>query len=190
MSGHNSPGSGSGIRIVASAVPGLFQTRIGLSCASGFCSVPLKPSKLADLSYSLPRRQSNERFSSIKTTMWSMFCSCPIFFGLAPSKWIRLHQGYPDWASEGGSRLRNNAWLAGCKAWSCPPDAAKPNGPTGQVCAKFPAIENNLPCFLSGNSLFVNSGKDGRKTESSGTFERLPSFEWGMAGEFPCIFPC
>jgi hypothetical protein len=55
---------------------------------------------------------------------------------------------------------------------------------------KFPAIENNLPCFLSGDSLFVNSGKDGRKTESSGTSKRLPSLEWGRVGEFPCIFPC
>ena len=55
--------------------------------------------------------------------------------------------------------------LAGCKVWSCPLDAAKPNvGPRARYgSGKFPAIENNLPCFLSGNSLFVNSGKDGRK---------------------------
>jgi hypothetical protein len=55
---------------------------------------------------------------------------------------------------------------------------------------KFPAIANNLPCFLSRNSLFVNSGKDGKKTHRSGTSERLPSPLMGTAGEFPCIFPC
>jgi hypothetical protein len=41
--------------------------------------------------------------------------------------------------------------------------------------AKFPVIENNFPCFLSGKFLFVNSGKDRKKIQSSGISERLPS---------------
>src|SRR5580765_3181794 len=97
--------------------------------------------------------------------MWSMFCSCPIFFGLVPSGWIRLHQGYPDWAraegdvaceiTHGWPAVRSGVAPRCCQAkWAHEP---------GMDLTNFPAIENNLPCFLSGNSLFVNSGKGRQK---------------------------
>src|SRR5262249_29282808 len=41
---------------------------------SGFCSVPSNPSNVADFGYSFPNMLSNERFSSMSTTMWSI---CP-----------------------------------------------------------------------------------------------------------------
>ena len=55
---------------------------------------------------------------------------------------IRLRQG------EGGGRFRNNAWLAGCKVWSCPLDAVQPNG------AREPGMDLANSLFSKITSLF------------------------------------
>ena len=46
-----------------------------------FCSVPVRPSNMSPLWYSMPSILSNERFSSIKTTTCFMFM---IFFSPMP----------------------------------------------------------------------------------------------------------
>ena len=43
------------MRIVASSVPTLLQTWTGTPFASGFVSVPSKPSNVSDFGYSAPR---------------------------------------------------------------------------------------------------------------------------------------
>lgn len=60
------------MRIVASSVPTLLQTWTGTPFASGFVSVPSKPSNVSDFGYSAPSMLSNERFSSMSTAMWSI----------------------------------------------------------------------------------------------------------------------
>jgi acetoin utilization deacetylase AcuC-like enzyme len=46
----------------------------------------------------------------------------------------RAHEGVViGRVRRGGPAFRNNAWLAGCKVWSCPVNAVQPNGPASQV---------------------------------------------------------
>ena len=81
MSANNSPSSRSGMHATSRRIAGLFQTWISSMLPSGRCqgllSVPSRPSKASLFGYKYPSMQSNERFSSIKTTTCSILGKGP-----------------------------------------------------------------------------------------------------------------